>query len=142
MTVTSRKPCAIFLVVVAALVAVNMWVVGLFETIDDVLIRSPGGYMESWPWINALYMGLCGYYFARLSSEEPSGQVRFLRAGFGAVAVGCVLNLALPDLAGVDWFWAWHGIDALLVVTFLGQAAREWKAGGATSSDLPWESTE
>ena len=139
MTATTRKPCALFLAAVAALVAVNMWVVGLYETTDGVLIRSPGGYMESWPWINALYMGLCGYYFARLSSEDPSRRVRLLRAGFGAVAVGCVLNLALPDLAGVDWFWAWHFIDAALVVTFLGQAAREWKVGAASSTDEPWE---
>lgn len=141
MSMTTRKPCAIFLVFVAAVVALNMWVVGLYETADGVWIRSPGGYMESWPWINALYMGLCGYYFARLSSEASSLRVRLLRAGFGAVAIGCVLNLALHDLGGVDWFWAWHFIDALLVVTFLGQAAREWKGSAATSTDLPWETT-
>lgn len=126
--IKTRKPCALFLVAVAAIVATNMWIVGLYETTDGHYIRSPGGYMESWPWINALYAALCGYYFARLAAEDAGrGVVRFLRAGFGLVAVACVLNLFAYDM-GRDWFWAWHWIDALLVVTFLGQAAREWRA--------------
>ena len=126
--IKTRKPCAVFLVVVAAIVASNMWIVGLFETTDGIYIRSPGGYMESWPWINALYAALCGYYFARLGTEEPTDAVRFLRASFGLVAVACVLNLAVLDWTGRENFWIWHWVDGLLVVAFLGQAAREWRA--------------
>lgn len=127
MNTSSRKPCAVFLVVLAAVVAANMWVVGLIVAPGDA-VQSPGGYLNSWTWINPLYAALCGYYFARLSAEPPSGLVRALRAGFGVVAVGCVLNLAAVDLAGIDAFWIWHFIDAVLVTTFLGQAIREWKS--------------
>lgn len=123
-----RKLCATLLVATAALVAANMWIVGLATTPDGDLIRSPGGFMESWPWINALYATMCGYWFARLSAESPAPAARWLRRGFAFVAVACVANLALLDLAGLDLFWIWHFVDGVLVVTFLGQAACEWKA--------------
>lgn len=127
MNLSSRKPCAVFLVLLAAVVAANMWVVGLVVA-PGGNVQSPGGYMSAWTWINPLYAALCGYYFARLSAGEPSRSDRRLRVGFGVVAVGCVLNLAAVDLAGIDAFWIWHFIDAVLVATFLGQAVREWKS--------------
>ncbi len=124
----SRKPCAALLVATAALVAANMWIVGLMATPDGGAVRSPGGFMDSWPWINALYAAMCGYWFARLSAEDRTPAARWLRAGFGFVMVACVANLAILDVAGLDLFWIWHFVDGALVVTFLGQAAREWKA--------------
>lgn len=127
MNTSSRKPCAVFLVLLTAVVAANMWVVGLVVAPGDG-VQSPGGFMNAWTWLNPLYGAVCGYYFARLSAEAPSPSVRRLRAGFGVVAVACVLNLAATDLARVDVFWVWHFIDAVLVATFLGQAVREWKS--------------
>ncbi len=124
----SRKLGALLLVATAVLVASNMWIAGLVGTPDGTILRSPGGFMDSWPWIDALYTAICGYWFARLSAEEDRPAVRRLQGGFAFVAVGCVVNLAIFDLANLDLWWVWHVVDAVLVLTFLGQAAREWKA--------------
>lgn len=124
-----RKLHAWLLVAAAALVAANMWIVGLVAAPDGEVVRSPGGFMNSWTWINALYAALCGYWIARLSAEEATPATRRLRGGFAFVLAGCAGNLALADLAGLDLFWIWHFVDAALVVTFLAQAKREWSAG-------------
>lgn len=121
-----RKLHALLLVATAAVVAANMWIVGLVVAPDGEVVRSPGGFMDSWPWINALYAALCGYWLARLSVEEATPGVRRLKGGFAFVLVGCVVNLALLGLAGLDLFWIWHFVDAALVITFLAQAKREW----------------
>ena len=124
-----RKLHAFALGGTAALVAANMWVVGLVATPDGEVVGSPGGFLNSWTWINAIYAALCGYWIARLSAEEATPAVRRLRGGFAFVLAGCVGNLALVDLAGLDLFWIWHFVDAALVLTFLAQAKREWSAG-------------
>lgn len=123
-----RKLHAFALGITAALVAANMWVVGLLATPDGEVVGSPGGFLSSWTWINAIYAALCGYWIARLSAEEATPAVRRLKGGFAFVLAGCVGNLALVDLAGLDLFWIWHFVDAALVLTFLAQAKREWSA--------------
>lgn len=123
-----RKLHAFALGITAALVAANMWLVGLLATPDGEVVGSPGGFLNSWTWINVIYAALCGYWIARLSAEEATPAVRRLRCGFAFVLAGCVGNLALVDLAGLDLFWIWHFVDAALVVTFLAQAKREWSA--------------
>ena len=117
-----HKVMAVALVVTAGIVAANMWIVGLIETPDGKSIGSPGGYLDSWVWIDALYTALCGFCLARLLAEPCTGTNRFLTAGFAFVVVSCILNLALLEL-----FWLWHFIDGILVVVFLTQAAREWQ---------------
>lgn len=126
-----HKVMAVALVVTAGIVAANMWIVGLIETPDGKTIGSPGGYLNSWAWIDALYTALCGFSLARLLAaprtgpsvhDARAGTNRLLIIGFAVVVVGCILNLALLEL-----FWLWHFIDGILVVVFLTQAAREWR---------------
>ena len=117
-----HKVMAVALVVTAGIVAANMWIVGLIETPDGKTIGSPGGYLDSWVWIDALYTALCGFSLARLLAEPCTSMNRFLIAGFAIVVVGCILNLALLEL-----FWLWHFIDGILIVVFLTHAAREWR---------------
>ena len=123
----SNKARALILLGAAVLVAANMWIAGLVWEPDGVVVRSPGGFMDAWRWINPLYAAMCGYWFARLSAEEPTAAARRLRSGFAFVAVCCIANLAIADLADLDLFWIWHFVDGVLVLTFVGQAAREWK---------------
>lgn len=117
-----HKVMAVALVVTAGIVVANMWIVGLIETPDGKTIGSPGGYLDSWAWIDALYTALCGFSLARLLAEPCTGMNRLLIIGFAVVVVGCILNLALLEL-----FWLWHFIDGILVVVFLTQAVREWR---------------